>query len=57
MHRTRNITLIGMPGSGKSVLGKLLADKLGYGFVDADEIIESTGKRLQQILDKEGKGS
>lgn len=49
-----NITLIGMVGSGKSVLGKLLAKKLGYKFVDVDQIIESSGKKLQEIINKQG---
>ena len=49
-----NITLIGMPGSGKSTLGALLAERLGYRFIDGDQIIESSGRRLQAIIDQEG---
>jgi len=37
-----NIILIGMPGCGKSSVGKLLADKLGKTFVDADQYLEKT---------------
>ncbi|MFH1255882.1 MAG: shikimate kinase [Candidatus Diapherotrites archaeon] len=50
-----NITLIGMPGSGKSVIGKELAELLGYRFIDSDRTIEEkTGMKLQQIIDKFG---
>ena len=50
----RNITLIGMPGCGKSTLGRLLAHRLGYEFVDCDVTIESSGQTLQQIIDEKG---
>ena len=48
------IFLIGMPGCGKSTLGKLIAHRLGYEFVDCDVTIESSGQRLQQIIDEKG---
>lgn len=53
-----NITLIGMPGSGKSFVGKKLAERLGYKFFDTDKMIESEhGLPLQQILEKLGEES
>ena len=50
-----NVTLIGMPGSGKSTVGVLLAKLLGYRFVDVDLLIqEREGALLQEILDERG---
>ena len=50
-----NITLIGMPGSGKSTIGKRLAEETGMQFVDVDKvIIEKTGKLLSEIIAEEG---
>ena len=51
----KNITLIGMPGSGKSTVGVLLAKTLGYRFLDADLLIQQReGALLQDILDQRG---
>ena len=51
----KNITLIGMPGSGKSTIGVLLAKALRMDFLDADLVIQKReGALLQEILDKRG---
>ena len=50
-----NIILIGMPGSGKSSVGVVLAKILGYDFLDADLLIQSQeGALLQDILNSRG---
>ncbi len=50
-----NIILIGMPGSGKSSVGVVLAKALGYRFLDVDLLIqEREGALLQEILDRHG---
>lgn len=48
----KNVILLGMPGSGKSTLGQLLAEKLGWHLVDTDLLMEATHDRpLQDIFD------
>lgn len=50
-----NITLIGMAGAGKSTIGRVLAKRLGYTFIDVDHLImKNTGMPLQTLIDKEG---
>lgn len=51
----KNVTLIGMPGAGKSTVGVVLAKILGYGFTDCDLVIQNkTGKLLHDIISSEG---
>ena len=51
----KNIVLIGMPGTGKSAVGTALAERLGYDFIDVDDLIrERTGKSLPEILRSQG---
>ena len=50
-----NIILIGMPGSGKSTVGVVLAKAAGMGFVDGDLLIQQQeGALLQQLIDSRG---
>lgn len=51
----KNIILIGFMGTGKSSLGRRLARRLGYKFIDTDSAIEKvTGKTVAQIFRKDG---
>lgn len=51
----KNIILTGMPGSGKSTTGVVLAKTLGRAFIDTDLVIqERTGRFLQEIIDTDG---
>ena len=51
----QNIVLIGMPGCGKSTVGKALADILGRSFVDADaKIVQLAGKPIPRIFAEDG---
>ncbi len=50
-----NLVLIGMPGSGKSTVGVLLAKRAALDFVDTDLLIQSSeGRSLQAIVDNDG---
>lgn len=51
----QNIVLIGMPGCGKSTVGKILSEKLGREFIDTDELITvKTGKTPSEIISERG---
>ena len=53
--KANRIYLIGMMASGKSTIGKVLAEALGYTFVDMDAEIEAKrGKSISQIFATEG---
>lgn len=55
MSKLRTLSLIGMPGAGKSTVGVLLAKRLGLGFIDTDLLIQMRADAtLQQILDAQG---
>jgi shikimate kinase len=52
-----HIVLVGLPGSGKSTVGAMLADKLGKAFLDFDSEIERReGKTISQIFGEKGEG-
>lgn len=51
----KNITLIGMPGAGKSTVGIVLAKILGMEFLDSDLLIQKREKKLLwQIIEEQG---
>lgn len=55
---SRSLTLIGMPGSGKSVVGRILAARLGWAFLDTDRLIEQRhGRALQALIDRLGESA
>ena len=50
-----HIVLVGLPGSGKSTVGPMIAERLSLGFVDLDERIErAAGRSVSQIFEHEG---
>ena len=54
-NKKENIVLIGMPSSGKSTVGNMLAEKLGRAFFDSDKLVESTqNMTIPDIFKAEG---
>lgn len=54
-NQMENIVLIGMPGCGKTTVGKLIAEKTGKTFVDADaHLVEKAGKTIPEIFTEIG---
>ena len=53
--RETGIVIIGMAGVGKSTIGMVLAQTLGYDFLDVDDyIFQQEGKRIQELIDSVG---
>ncbi len=53
MEKRDKIVIIGMPGCGKTTIGKILAKELNYNFYDMDQYIEETnGKSIKEIFAK-----
>ena len=46
----KNIVLTGFMGAGKSVVGRLLAERLGLSVVDTDDVIEEGGMKISEIF-------
>ena len=58
MNLNKNIVLLGMMGSGKSTVGKILAKKMEMPFVDLDEAIEkSAEKSIKDIFEIDGENT
>lgn len=53
-----NLYLVGMMGAGKTTIGRKLANRLDYGFLDTDALIESTvGKSISSIFATDGEAA
>ena len=55
--KEENIVLIGMPGCGKTTVGKLIAERLGKGFIDTDDEISMSGKTPAEIITESGEAA
>jgi shikimate kinase len=52
------VLLVGMMGSGKTTVGRLLAERLGWPHMDSDEmIVQSTGRTVPEIFDERGEAA
>jgi shikimate kinase len=58
LHKSKLIILIGLPGSGKSTVGRQLARKLSASFMDSDHLIEQRlGCSIREYFEREGEGA
>lgn len=55
MRLPRNILLVGPRGAGKSTVGRLLAERLGWPFIDTDEMAaRHAGATIREIFERQG---
>lgn len=54
LEKRKNIALIGMPGSGKTSIGKILSQKLSRDFIDTDHIFEKKYGDIEEFFKKYG---
>lgn len=55
LRRKENVVLIGMPGSGKSAVGRILAGRTGWPLADTDQLVtEKAGKPIPDIFREDG---
>jgi len=53
-----HVALVGLPGSGKSTIGRQLARRLGRPFIDTDQLIEQrVGLSIREFFEREGEES
>ena len=57
INQKENVVLTGMPASGKSTVGRIIAKLLGKQFVDTDEEIEKLGKPIPEIIKHDGENT
>lgn len=58
MNARHAIVLVGLMGSGKTTVGKRIAQELGYSFVDSDDVVASAaGKSVREIFAQDGEAT
>jgi len=58
LNPSQSVFLVGLPGSGKSTVGRQLARRLGLPFVDSDQVIEQRiGSTIRAFFDREGEAA